>query len=99
MNAPVAVITVTYSPGKFLGDFLNSLPQATTQLTHVVLADNGSTDGAPEAAAEAHNNVEFLPTGGNIGYGAAINFAVRHLTSLIDAKASATTISSWLTPM
>lgn len=85
VNAPVAVITVTYSPGKFLSDFLNSLTQATTQVTHIVLADNGSTDGAPEAAAEHYDNVEFLPTGGNVGYGAAINFAVRQLVPLIDA--------------
>ncbi|WKD59723.1 glycosyltransferase family 2 protein [Corynebacterium caspium] len=79
MTAQLAVITVTYSPGKHLASFLDSIAPATTNSTYVVLADNGSTDGAPEAAAVARNNVEFYPTGGNIGYGAAINAAARML--------------------
>ncbi|MDO4686880.1 MAG: glycosyltransferase family 2 protein [Corynebacterium sp.] len=77
VNTPIAVITVTYSPGKYLKDFLDSVPLATVQPTHVMLADNGSTDGVPEAAAG--DGVEFLPTGGNIGYGSAVNFAARAL--------------------
>ena len=39
----------------------------------VVLADNGSTDGAPEAAVARHPHVRLLRTGGNVGYGAAVN--------------------------
>ncbi len=85
MNPPIAVITVTYSPGKYLRDFINSLDEATQNSTYVVLADNGSTDGVPETTAEENANVTFLPTGGNIGYGSAINTAVRHLVPLIEA--------------
>ena len=44
---PLAVITVTYSPGQYLGSFLDSLPSAYARGTKVVLADNGSTDGVP----------------------------------------------------
>ena len=37
--------------------FLDSLATATTRPLDVVLADNGSTDGAPEAAAARHRHV------------------------------------------
>ncbi len=40
------------------------------------MADNGSTDGAPEEAVERYPNVRLLRTGGNLGYGTAVNRAV-----------------------
>jgi len=70
---PLRVVAVTYSPGATLDGFLTSLAEATTRPLDVVLADNGSTDGAPERAAARHAHVRVLPTGGNIGYGAAAN--------------------------
>lgn len=70
------MVTVTYSPGGHLDAFLQTLAVATRLPVQVVLADNGSTDGAPEAAQERHDNVRLLRTGGNIGYGGAINRAV-----------------------
>ncbi|MFC6147557.1 glycosyltransferase family 2 protein [Corynebacterium nasicanis] len=82
---PVGVITVTYSPGRHLRSFLDSLPAATTRGVHVVLADNGSTDGVPEEAASRSDNVEFLPTGGNLGYGTGMNVGARHLRPARDA--------------
>jgi len=75
----LAVVTVTYSPGEHLERFLSSLAGATTQHPVVVLADNGSTDGAPQAAAQRHEHVQLLHTGGNIGYGAAANRGVAEL--------------------
>lgn len=82
MNKPIAVITVTYSPGEYLEKFLDSVPAATSLPTLTVLADNGSTDGVPEAAAAANPAVKFWPTGGNVGYGSAINFAANKLRAL-----------------
>jgi len=76
VDATLAVVTVTYSPGEHLENFLVSLTSATALPTQVILADNGSVDGAPEAAEKAHANVRLLRTGGNIGYGAAVNRAV-----------------------
>jgi N-acetylglucosaminyl-diphospho-decaprenol L-rhamnosyltransferase len=70
---PLRVVAVTYSPGEALEGFLTSLAGATTRPVEVVLADNGSTDGAPERAAQQHPNVRVLPTGGNVGYGPAAN--------------------------
>jgi N-acetylglucosaminyl-diphospho-decaprenol L-rhamnosyltransferase len=66
------VVVVTYSPGESLTGFLTTVRAATTRPLDVVLADNGSTDGAPERAAAA-GDVRVLPSGGNVGYGAAAN--------------------------
>jgi N-acetylglucosaminyl-diphospho-decaprenol L-rhamnosyltransferase len=65
------VVVVTYSPGDALTSFLASLGTATTASYDVVLADNGSTDGAPEAAVGP--GVTLVRTGGNLGYGRAAN--------------------------
>ena len=70
------VVTVTYSPGPHLDRFLATLSHATDRPVTVVIADNGSTDGAPEAAVERYPNVHLLRTGANLGYGGAVNRAV-----------------------
>lgn len=85
VNAPIAIVTVTYSPGAYLTKFLESIPEATSLESVVVMADNGSTDGAPELAATRYDNAEFLPTGGNVGYGTAVNIAARTLRQRRDA--------------
>ena len=43
------------------------------------MADNGSTDGSPEEALERFPNTRLLRTGGNLGYGTAVNRAVAEL--------------------
>jgi N-acetylglucosaminyl-diphospho-decaprenol L-rhamnosyltransferase len=73
---PLRVVAVTYSPGTALDGFIASLAEATTRPVDVVLADNGSTDGAPERVAAARPEVRLLRTGGNVGYGAAVNAAL-----------------------
>jgi N-acetylglucosaminyl-diphospho-decaprenol L-rhamnosyltransferase len=73
------VVTVTYSPGPHLGRFLSTLSHATERPVTVVMADNGSTDGSPEEALERFPNVRLLRTGGNLGYGTAVNRAVAEL--------------------
>ena len=72
----LAVVTVTYSPGEHLQRFITTLSLATGQRPPVILADNGSTDGVPEAVAEANPQVQLIRTGANIGYGGAVNRAV-----------------------
>jgi N-acetylglucosaminyl-diphospho-decaprenol L-rhamnosyltransferase len=74
----LGVVTVTYSPGETLDRFLDSLGTATKRPVRVVLADNGSTDGAPEQA-EQRAEVTLLRTGENLGYGAAANRGVAEL--------------------
>jgi N-acetylglucosaminyl-diphospho-decaprenol L-rhamnosyltransferase len=75
----LVVVTVTYSPGPHLGRFLASLSHATERPVTVVMADNGSTDGAPEEALEMYPNTRLLRTGANLGYGTAINRAVAEI--------------------
>ena len=70
---PLVVVTVTYSPGRHLDRFLASLALATDRPVTVVMADNGSTDGAPEQAEKRYPNVRLLRTGSNLGYGSAVN--------------------------
>jgi N-acetylglucosaminyl-diphospho-decaprenol L-rhamnosyltransferase len=74
------VVVVTYSPGPALEELLGSLEQATSASYEVVLADNGSTDGAPQRAAR-RTGVRLLPTGGNLGYGRAANHGVAATTA------------------
>ena len=76
LNDGIDVVAVTYSPGASLDAFLDSLPRATDAPVCVVLADNGSTDGAPERAAAERPEVRLLATGGNVGYGRAANAGV-----------------------
>ncbi|WP_275564464.1 glycosyltransferase family 2 protein [Mycolicibacter virginiensis] len=81
MSEALPVVTVTYSPGWHLDRFLASLSLATDRPVRVVMADNGSTDGAPEEAAERYPNVQLLHTGSNLGYGGAVNAGVALLDS------------------
>ncbi len=78
-SRPLTVVTVTYSPGSHLDRFLSSLTVATDRPLTVVMADNGSIDGAPEEALERYPGTELLRTGGNLGYGSAVNRAVAKL--------------------
>jgi N-acetylglucosaminyl-diphospho-decaprenol L-rhamnosyltransferase len=75
----LVVVTVTYSPGPHLGRFLASLSHATDRPVTVIMADNGSTDGAPEQALESYPNVRLMHTGANLGYGTAVNRAVAEI--------------------
>ena len=84
-RAPLGIVTVTYSPGEYLGRFIDSIPTAVSQKARVVLADNGSTDGVPERTAEQYEWVEFLDTGGNLGYGGGMNAGANALRPMREA--------------
>jgi len=68
----VRVVVVSYFSGAALATFLDSLTAASRDPVEVVVVDNGSTDGAPEAAA-ARPGVTLVRTGANLGYGRAAN--------------------------
>ena len=80
MSDGLTVVTVTYSPGPHLDRFLATLSHATERPVTVIMADNGSTDGAPEEATQRYSNARLLPMGGNLGYGTAVNRAVAEVT-------------------
>lgn len=72
----LTVVTVTYSPGSHLDRFLSSLSVATDLPVSVLMADNGSVDGAPEEAVERYADARLLDMGANLGYGKAVNRAI-----------------------
>jgi N-acetylglucosaminyl-diphospho-decaprenol L-rhamnosyltransferase len=78
------VVTVTYSPGPHLDRFLASLSHATERPVSVLMADNGSTDGAPQAAVERYPGVRLFSTGANLGYGSAVNRAIAQLNDALE---------------
>ncbi|WP_031465458.1 glycosyltransferase family 2 protein [Sciscionella sediminilitoris] len=75
----LAVVTVTYSPGETLDAMCESVTKATERAVRIIVADNGSTDGAPEKVAAARDNVTLVPTGSNLGYGGGMNRGVAEL--------------------
>jgi len=77
----VTAVVVTYSPGESLEKFIDSIRAAGRSHVSIVLADNGSTDGAPEAAVANHDDVRLLATGSNLGYGKAANRGVAEVDS------------------
>ncbi len=79
----LGLIAVTFSPGATLAAMLDSVPTASSREVCVVLADNGSTDGSVENAAQ-RRNVRLLRTGANLGYGAAANAGMAVLDSDIE---------------
>lgn len=72
----VTVVVVTYSPGEHLTTFLDSVATSATLPPQVLVVDNGSTDGAPEAASR-RDGVRLITTGSNLGFGAAANIGVQ----------------------
>jgi N-acetylglucosaminyl-diphospho-decaprenol L-rhamnosyltransferase len=83
------VVTVTYSPGPHLDRFLATLSHATERPVSVLMADNGSTDGAPQAAVERYPGVRLFSTGFNLGYGSAVNRAIARLVGEEQAEGGA----------
>ncbi|MBD3782025.1 MAG: glycosyltransferase family 2 protein [Micrococcales bacterium] len=77
----LVVVTVTYNSLSHLPDFAQSLGRGMGDLRwHVVVADNASSDGTPEAAESMAwpqgGAATVVRTGGNLGYAGGINRAL-----------------------
>lgn len=92
--AALAVVTVTHSPGEALDRFLGSVKAATAGPSPVLLADLGSTDGAPERAVE-RDGVTVLRLGEVVSWAAAVNRAVAELGEGVDWVAVADPDVEW----
>lgn len=67
----VAGVVVNYNAGEHL---LNCVTSLTGEgVDPVVVVDTGSTDGSEQALAALFPDAKWLPTGSNVGYGAAAN--------------------------
>ena len=73
--ADVSVVVVTYQSGPTLGRCLTGLRAQTLQGFEVILSDNASTDGAPQAAAAQTRSIVLMQNGSNLGFAAGNNRA------------------------
>lgn len=71
MSAAVAGVVVNFNAREHLLRCVASLLDE--GVDPVVVVDNGSSDGSEVALAQAFPEVKWIPTGANIGYGAAAN--------------------------
>lgn len=72
----VVCVVVTYNGMAWLDRCLGSLI-ASSAPVHVIVVDNGSTDGTPDLIGSAFPEVELVRTGKNLGFGAANNVGIR----------------------
>jgi N-acetylglucosaminyl-diphospho-decaprenol L-rhamnosyltransferase len=73
------VVTVSYGSEGVLDNFFASLKQASEAPLHAVVADNRPDAGAPVRELADRYGVSYLPMTRNLGYGGAMNAAVRNL--------------------
>ncbi|EJL28286.1 putative glycosyltransferase [Caulobacter sp. AP07] len=73
----VSVVIVSYESGPTLERCLAGLDAQTFADFEVLLVDNASTDGAPQAAVAADPAIRFLQPGVNLGFAAGNNLAAR----------------------
>ncbi|MFD1504235.1 glycosyltransferase family 2 protein [Georgenia yuyongxinii] len=73
----IAVLVVTYNNAVDVDPLVASLRRQIGELTvRVVVADNNSTDATVEVLAQ-HDDIIVVATGGNLGYAAGINRAMK----------------------
>jgi len=73
----ISVIIVSYESGPTLERCLAGLAAQTFTDFEILLVDNASTDGAPQAAVAADPAIRFLQPGANLGFAAGNNLAVK----------------------
>lgn len=84
MTLPIAIIIVTHYSAPDLEACLVSIPPASVDDVHVVVVDNATLDDSVSAIVARHPEVRFIAAGANLGYGGAVNLAVRTLDSSIE---------------
>lgn len=75
----ITIVVVTFNSAQDLPDFLDSLDALEAPGLRVLVADNASSDDTVSLARSHHRDVEVVETGGNLGYAAAINAAMRQV--------------------
>lgn len=77
MKPLVSIIVLNYKGREDTLACLRSLEHLTYPQTHIILVDNDSGDGTPEAVRSAHPNVEVVETGANLGFTGGNNIGIR----------------------
>ena len=77
VDAPplLSVVVVTFQSGQTLDRCLAALAAQTVTGYEAILADNASSDGAPQGAVAANPALSLMPMGANLGFAAANNRA------------------------
>jgi N-acetylglucosaminyl-diphospho-decaprenol L-rhamnosyltransferase len=73
----VSVVIVAYQSGALLAEAVAGLAAQTFRDFEVILVDNASTDGAPQAVAAAYPALTLIDAGSNLGFATANNLAAR----------------------
>ncbi len=71
----VSVLIVAYQSGEYLSQCIAALEAQTFGDFEILMVDNASTDGAPQAAARAFPKVQLIEAGTNLGFAAGMNLA------------------------
>jgi N-acetylglucosaminyl-diphospho-decaprenol L-rhamnosyltransferase len=71
----VFVIIVTYNPINWVEKCFESLVNSSIPL-HIIVVDNGSTDGGPDLIKNRYFQVEFIQSNENLGFGKANNIGI-----------------------
>jgi N-acetylglucosaminyl-diphospho-decaprenol L-rhamnosyltransferase len=79
IHARVAVVSVSFGSEAVLPAFLASVCAAKPEGARVVIADNKPARSSPVQDIVAQSVATYLPMTGNLGYGTAVNAAVRSL--------------------
>jgi GT2 family glycosyltransferase len=78
MKKRVDVVVLNWNGWQDALTCLSSLQKQDYANAHLLLVDNGSTDGSIEHIRAAMPSVELLPTGANLGFGGGCNVGIRH---------------------
>lgn len=78
MTTSVFIVIPVHNRKNFTRDCLNSLKRQTVSGHHVIVVDDGSTDGTSEMLAEEFPDVIALTGNGKLFWTAAINMGIRY---------------------
>ncbi len=78
--ADVAIICVTHNSADLIAEFIHTAAAGVSlKAQRIVVVDNASTDGTPEAARAAAADVDVCVLAENRGYAAGINVGIDHV--------------------
>jgi hypothetical protein len=77
INEPVAAVVVNWNGGEVVHECLRSLTRSTYPALTLIMVDNGSTDGSPQAVKQQVPSVQVIENHRNLGYAEGANIGIR----------------------
>jgi GT2 family glycosyltransferase len=77
-NPLVTIVLLNWNGKAVTLECLKSLRKVSFRRTHIILVDNGSTDGSVAAIRKGFPKVEILEMGKNLGFARGANVGMRH---------------------